>query len=61
MAVPKKRKSASRRDMRRSHLAISPVGTVTCPNCGEPMRPHRICASCGYYRGTERIRYEEEA
>ncbi|NBX73949.1 MAG: 50S ribosomal protein L32 [Alphaproteobacteria bacterium] len=53
MAVPKKKTSKSRRDMRRAHHAIKPANVTECPNCGEPRRPHHVCGSCGYYDGRE--------
>ncbi len=49
MAVPKKKVSKSRRDMRRSHHALNVVASMECPNCGELKRPHHVCASCGHY------------
>jgi large subunit ribosomal protein L32 len=49
MAVPKKKTSKSRRDQRRSHLALHPVNNVKCDNCGSDRLPHHICKSCGYY------------
>jgi large subunit ribosomal protein L32 len=53
MAVPKKKISKSRRNMRRAHDRLTPVGSVECPNCGELKLPHHLCASCGYYGGRE--------
>lgn len=53
MAVPKKKISKSRRDMRRSHHALKAVAGVECPNCGETKKPHHICGACGYYDGRE--------
>ncbi|MDR2068155.1 MAG: 50S ribosomal protein L32 [Holosporaceae bacterium] len=53
MAVPKKKISKSRRDMRRSHLALKPVNTVACPNCGEAKLPHHACRTCGIYNGRQ--------
>lgn len=53
MAVPKKKISKSRRDMRRSHHALTAVAGVECPNCGELKRPHHVCGACGYYDGRE--------
>lgn len=53
MAVPKKKTSKSRRDMRRSHHALSAPTYRECQNCGGLMRPHRVCGSCGYYDGRE--------
>ena len=55
MAVPKKKVSKSRRDMRRSHLALKVVAAMECPNCGELKRPHHVCASCGHYDKREVI------
>ncbi|MGA7711302.1 MAG: 50S ribosomal protein L32 [Rhizomicrobium sp.] len=53
MAVPKSKKSPSRRNMRRSHHALTPTTHNECPNCGEQKRPHHICAACGHYDGRE--------
>ena len=52
MAVPKKKVSRSRRNMRRfaSGNKLEKPTTVSCPSCNEPTRPHRIC-SCGSYNG----------
>jgi large subunit ribosomal protein L32 len=52
MAVPKKKVSKSRRNMRRfaagNQLAKPTV--INCPSCSEPTRPHRVCG-CGHYKG----------
>jgi large subunit ribosomal protein L32 len=53
MAVPKKKTSKSRRNMRRSHHALPPQARIECPNCGELKRPHHVCGHCGYYRERE--------
>jgi len=53
MAVPKKKTSKSRRNMRRSHHALRDTARMECPNCGELKRPHHVCASCGHYRERE--------
>lgn len=50
MPVPKKRVSRTRRDKRRTHKKVTPVNVVSCPHCEEPMMPHRICPSCGFYK-----------
>ncbi len=52
MAVPKKRTSKSRRNMRRSHDALKFTAAVeVCPDCGELKERHHVCPSCGTYRG----------
>ena len=53
MAVPKKKTSKSRRNMRRSHHALKAVTYVEYSNCGEMKRPHHVCAACGHYDGRE--------
>jgi len=53
MAVPKKKTSRSRRNMRRSHHALKAPAAVECKNCGEMKRPHHVCQSCGHYDGRE--------
>ena len=50
MAVPKRKTSPSRRNMRRSHDRLAPASHNECPNCGEQRRPHHVCAKCGQYR-----------
>lgn len=52
MAVPKRRKSRSERDKRRAnHDKVTAPNTVPCPNCGESILTHRVCPSCGFYKG----------
>ncbi|MCA9540625.1 MAG: 50S ribosomal protein L32 [Myxococcales bacterium] len=50
MAVPKRRKSRSKRDTRRATHKISAKAYNECGNCGAPKEPHRICPSCGWYK-----------
>ena len=51
MPVPKRRTSKSKKNMRRSHDALTPTATVDCSNCGERTLPHHVCPSCGNYHG----------
>ena len=60
MATPKKKTSKSKRDMRRSHEALTPNAMCECPNCGEMMRPHHVCEACGYYNKREVIAQPKE-
>ncbi|MEO7787433.1 MAG: 50S ribosomal protein L32 [Sphingomicrobium sp.] len=53
MAVPKRKTSPSKRNMRRSHHALEVPSFQECPNCGELKRPHNLCSSCGHYNGRE--------
>lgn len=58
MAVPKKKISKSRRNMRRAHDSLSPAAYTECSNCGEHKRPHHVCAACGHYDGREVVEME---
>ena len=50
MAVPKKRTSKQRKRKRRTHFKTEAPTTQSCPRCGDPKAPHRVCPSCGHYR-----------
>ncbi|MBW1973194.1 MAG: 50S ribosomal protein L32 [Deltaproteobacteria bacterium] len=60
MAVPKRKKSKSRRDKRRTHKKLSAPALVPCPQCNELKPPHRACFYCGTYKGEEVIKIKEE-
>ena len=60
MAVPFRRVSKMKKRMRRSHLALSVPGMITCPSCGELILAHRVCPNCGYYKGKQVIVKKEE-
>lgn len=55
MAVPKKKISKSKKNMRRAHDALSAPGISVCSQCQEPKLPHRVCSQCGTYKGREVI------
>lgn len=56
MPNPKRRHSKSRSRKRRTHDALTPVGSSACPQCQQPKLPHRVCAACGYYAGRQVIK-----
>jgi large subunit ribosomal protein L32 len=53
MSVPKQRHTKQRRDAKRDRFEIPAVKTQSCPKCGKAKLPHRVCASCGFYKGKE--------
>jgi len=53
MPVPKRRTSSAKRDRRRAHDALTTPGLSKCSNCGAVVSPHRVCPSCGQYRGRQ--------
>ncbi|MBN2301471.1 MAG: 50S ribosomal protein L32 [Lentisphaerae bacterium] len=53
MAVPKRKPSKSKiRSRKRSHKSRL-AAAKRCPECGSPHVPHRVCPSCGRYRGRQ--------
>lgn len=55
MAVPKRKKSKAKIRTRKSALGTKTqmFRAVPCPQCGQPRLTHRVCPSCGYYRGKQ--------
>ena len=61
MAVPKRKVSKARRDKRRSSTwKLELPGMTKCPKCGEFVKTHRVCKSCGYYKGQEVVKVEND-
>lgn len=57
MAVPRNRMSNARKNLKRSHHAVTTANLSVCPNCGKKKHSHSICSHCGYYKG---INYKGE-
>ena len=56
MAVPKKKKSKSKtRSRRASAWKLSAPARSTCDRCGSTKLPHRVCGSCGWYKGRQAV------
>lgn len=59
MAVPKRKVSRTRRDKRRSSVwKLDAPAFSICTQCGELKSPHKVCGSCGYYKGKEVIKMD---
>ena len=59
MAVPKNKVSKARRDKRRANWKLTAPNLVECPQCHQLKLPHRVCPSCGQYKGKEVIKVED--
>ena len=55
MAVPKKKTSKMRRNMRRSHHALKAANWVEDKNTGEAVRRHHVDLKTGMYKGRQVI------
>jgi large subunit ribosomal protein L32 len=53
MAVPKQKQSHARTTKRRAQHKAATAGYNACPQCHSPRLPHRVCPTCGYYKGRE--------
>lgn len=60
MAVPKRKTSPSRRNMRRSHHALGPNSFIEDKATGELRRPHHIDLKTGMYNGRQVIEPVED-
>lgn len=53
MAVPKRKTTKSKRNMRRAHDALTVPNWVEDGNTGEPVRRHHIDLKTGMYKGRQ--------
>jgi len=61
MAVPKRKTSKSKRDMRRSHHALKEINIIEDKESGEPRLSHRLDMSTGMYNGKQIIKKKEQS
>ena len=59
MAVPKRKTSKSKRDMRRSHDALKSINIIEDKESGEPRLSHMLDLSTGMYNGRQIIKKKE--
>lgn len=60
MAEPKKRLTSTRSGNRRSHLALNRPKLALCRKCKNPVLPHRVCPTCGFYRNQNILKLAEK-
>ena len=53
MAVPKRKTSVSKRNMRRSHDSLTKINIILDKDSGEPRLSHKIDLSTGMYKGRQ--------
>jgi len=56
--LPKRKISKGRRNRRRAHDSIGTPKLAECSNCHSPSMPHRMCPTCGYYKGRQIVDME---
>lgn len=55
-AVPNSKVSRRQRGNRRQHQRLKAPSLMMCPKCGAWKQTHRVCKSCGTYRGRQVIK-----
>ena len=60
MAVPKRKTSPSRLNMRRSHHALGPNAYAEDKETGELKRPHHVDLKTGMYKGRQVLTPKED-
>ena len=58
MAVPQRKVTRSRKAKRNSHAHLIAPTLVSGKRCGKQIMPHRVCNSCGYYKGKKILQIE---
>ena len=56
---PKNKSSKGHRDQRRANWKMSVPNMGTCPKCGAPVLPHRVCKACGTYNRKQIIEVKD--
>jgi len=57
---PKKRHSRARQGKRRASISLAVTKPIACPNCGAPQIAHRVCKTCGFYKGQQVIKVKQQ-
>ena len=60
MAVPKRKTSVSKRNMRRSHHSLNNINIVIDKDSGEPRLSHQIDKSTGMYKGRQILKIKSK-
>jgi large subunit ribosomal protein L32 len=60
MAVPKRKVSPSRRNMRRAHHALGANSYIEDKDSGELRRPHHVDLKTGLYKGRQVLSPKED-
>ena len=60
MAVPKRKTSNSKKNMRRSHNAVRDINIILDKESGEPRLSHKIDKSTGIYKGRQILKVKSK-
>ena len=57
---PKSKLGRARTHSRRANWKLTAPTLAECPRCHAKVYPHRVCSSCGYYKGRQVLNVEAE-
>ena len=60
-AVPKNKRSRSKKNTKRNSFKLTLLSIVECPRCRANKIAHRVCQACGYYDNKEIIEIEKKS
>ncbi|MFZ2657537.1 MAG: 50S ribosomal protein L32 [Victivallales bacterium] len=60
MGVPKRKMSKMKKRQRHGANRCKGVQGTNCTVCGGAVKPHRVCPSCGTYKGKQVITVSEK-
>jgi large subunit ribosomal protein L32 len=58
MAVPKRKSSKCRKNLRKGQIKATLAQVQACSNCGASQQAHRVCKTCGTYKGRQVLTVE---
>ncbi len=58
MGVPKRKTSKMKKRQRKGANRYEGIKTGICTACQAPVLPHKVCSSCGTYKGKQVITVE---
>ena len=60
MAVPKKRRSKSKKRIKKANFKVEAPNLSPCPSCNALITSHTACPECGKYKGKQVIVFKEK-
>ena len=60
MPVPKKKRSKSKSRIKKAAWSIEVPTLRACSSCGALTYPHRVCTTCGYYKGVPQVAIKQK-
>ncbi|MFA6304561.1 MAG: 50S ribosomal protein L32 [Patescibacteria group bacterium] len=60
MGLQTQKRTKSSKKRRASHFALKTTKANYCPKCTAPILTHRMCATCGFYKGKEVIKIKSK-